>query len=62
VDDKTEFTVRRARQTDTLGIEGLDRQADGGMHTANTGEVGPLRIVEYRSKGRVNKRLLVTLE
>ena len=43
-------------------IEGLDTQADGGTHVANTAEVGPLRIVDYKSKGRINKRLVVELE
>jgi misacylated tRNA(Ala) deacylase len=43
-------------------IEGLDLQADGGTHVANTSEVGPLRIVDYKSKGRINKRLVVGLE
>jgi len=37
-------------------------QADGGTHAANTAEVGPLRIVDYKSKGRINKRLVVALE
>jgi misacylated tRNA(Ala) deacylase len=43
-------------------IEGLDLQADGGTHVANTEEVGPLQIVDYKSKGRINKRLVVALE
>jgi misacylated tRNA(Ala) deacylase len=43
-------------------IEGLDLQADGGTHVANTSEVGPLQIVDYKSKGRINKRLVVGLE
>lgn len=43
-------------------IEGLDLQADGGIHVANTSEVGRLRIVDYKSKGRINKRLVVQLE
>ena len=43
-------------------IEGLDLQADGGTHVANTREVGPLRIVDYKSKGAANKRLVVALE
>jgi misacylated tRNA(Ala) deacylase len=43
-------------------IEGLDVQADGGTHVANTAEVGPLRIVDYKSKGRINKRLVIALE
>ena len=43
-------------------IEGLDLQADGGTHVANTTEVGPIQIVDYKSKGRINKRLVVALE
>lgn len=38
-------------------IEGLDLQADGGTHVANTREVGPVRVVDYKSKGRINKRI-----
>jgi misacylated tRNA(Ala) deacylase len=43
-------------------IEGLDLQADGGTHVANTGEVGRISIVDYKSKGAINKRLVVELE
>ncbi|MFQ5769768.1 MAG: alanyl-tRNA editing protein AlaXM [bacterium] len=43
-------------------IVGLDLQADGGTHVANTGEVGRIKIVDYKSKGRINKRLVVGLE
>ena len=43
-------------------IEGLDMQADGGTHVDKTSEVGPLRIADYKSKGRINKRLVVELE
>lgn len=43
-------------------IDGLDLQADGGTHVANTSEVGQIRIVDYKSKGRINKRLVVELE
>jgi misacylated tRNA(Ala) deacylase len=42
-------------------IVGLDLQADGGTHVARTGEVGPLRIVDYHSKGRINKRIRLAL-
>jgi misacylated tRNA(Ala) deacylase len=48
-------------QVRVVEIEGLDVQADGGTHVANTAEVGPLRIVDYKSKGRINKRLVVQL-
>ena len=46
----------------TLEIVGLDLQADGGTHVANTSEVGPIKIVGYKSKGRINKRLVIALE
>jgi misacylated tRNA(Ala) deacylase len=49
-------------QVRTVEIVGLDLQADGGTHVANTSEVGWLRISDYRSKGRINKRLTVELE
>ena len=45
----------------TIEIVGLDLQADGGTHVARTGEVGPLRIARYKSKGRINKRIEVEL-
>ena len=42
-------------------IEGLDLQADGGTHVNNTSEVGQIRIVNYKSKGRINKRIYVEI-
>ena len=48
-------------QVRVVEIEGLDMQADGGTHVANTSEVGPLQIVDYESKGRMNKRLVVAV-
>ena len=38
-------------------IEGLDIQADGGTHVANTREVGSIRVAGYKSKGKINKRI-----
>lgn len=38
-------------------IEGLDTQADGGTHVANTEEVGRIEITGHKSKGRQNKRI-----
>src|SRR5574341_705515 len=46
----------------TVEIEGLDLQADGGTHVANTREVGRIRVVDYKSKGKINKRIEVALE
>lgn len=43
-------------------VEGLDIQADGGTHVSNNSDVGPLKIVEYLSKGAINKRLVLALE
>lgn len=43
----------------TVEIVGLDLQADGGTHVANTQEVGQMRIVDYKSKGAINKRIYV---
>lgn len=46
----------------TVEIVGLDLQADGGTHVANTREVGHIRITDYKSKGGINKRLYVAIE
>ena len=46
----------------TVELVGLDLQADGGTHVANTKEVGILRITDYKSKGGNNKRIYVELE
>jgi misacylated tRNA(Ala) deacylase len=43
-------------------IVGLDLQADGGTHVSNTHEVGKIKIVDYKSKGAINKRIVVSLE
>jgi misacylated tRNA(Ala) deacylase len=45
----------------TIEIVGLDLQADGGTHVANTREVGPIRVTGYESKGRINKRIRIEL-
>jgi misacylated tRNA(Ala) deacylase len=46
----------------TVEIVGLDLQADGGTHVAHTQEVGRVHIVDYQSKGRINKRLYIELD
>jgi misacylated tRNA(Ala) deacylase len=45
----------------TIEIVGLDLQADGGTHVANTREVGQIRVTGYESKGRSNKRIRIEL-
>jgi len=46
----------------TVEIVGLDLQADGGTHVANTREVGHVTVVGYKSKGRINKRIRIALD
>jgi len=45
----------------TIEIVGLDLQADGGTHVANTREVGTVHVLGYESKGRANKRIRIEL-
>ena len=47
----------RVRTVRIVEIEGIDTQADGGTHVANTREVGSLEITGHKSKGRQNKRV-----
>lgn len=46
----------------TVEIVGLDLQADGGTHVANTREVGHIRVTDYKSKGAINKRIYISVE
>jgi misacylated tRNA(Ala) deacylase len=46
----------------TVELSGLDLQADGGTHVNNTSEVGRLRVVDYKSKGKINKRIYLEVE
>ncbi len=45
----------------TVELEGLDLQADGGTHVANTREVGKIVIMDYKSKGKINKRIEIAV-
>jgi len=49
------------QQVRVVEIVGLDLQADGGTHVRNTIEVGRIRVVDYKSKGRINKRIYLEL-
>jgi len=51
---------RGAGRVRLLEIPGIDLQACGGTHVANTAEVGALKVARIRSEGKRNKR--VTLE
>ncbi len=50
------------KEVRTVNIVGLDLQADGGTHVANTREVGRIRVVSHQSKGRINKRLRIEID
>lgn len=45
----------------TVEIAGLDLQADGGTHVGSTAEVGQVRVVDYKSKGKINKRIYIEI-
>jgi len=44
-----------------LEIPGVDLQACGGTHVANTAEIGPLKVAKIRSEGKHNKRVTLAL-
>jgi misacylated tRNA(Ala) deacylase len=52
----------RVRRIRIVEIQGLDTQADGGTHVANTREVGRIDITGHKSKGRKNKRIEFVLQ
>ena len=58
---KINLLPKQISEVRTVALEGLDLQADGGTHTANTSEVGRMKIVDYRSKGAINKRIYVEI-
>jgi len=43
-----------------IRIEGLDLQACGGTHVANTGEIGVVLVRKIEKKGRLNRRVSLT--
>ncbi len=45
-----------------VGIEGFDKQADGGTHVKSTKEVGKIVFLKAENKGRSNRRVYFTLE
>ena len=47
----------RVKTVRIVEIDGIDTQADGGTHVANTREVGQMEITGRKSKGRQNKRI-----
>ena len=43
-------------------IEGIDRQACGGTHVKNTGEIGRIKMIKAENKGKANRRVYFALE
>ncbi len=59
---KINLLPAQIQEVRTVELAGLDLQADGGTHVANTREVGKIRIPQYKSKGKINKRIYVELD
>ncbi|MEM3781852.1 MAG: alanyl-tRNA editing protein [Candidatus Micrarchaeaceae archaeon] len=53
--------IQRLDSVRIVEIEGLDAQADGGTHVANTKEVGSISIVKFENKGSHSKRIEIRL-
>lgn len=58
---KINLLPEHIKEVRTVEIVGLDLQADGGTHVAVTKEVGLVKIVDYQSKGKINKRIYIEL-
>lgn len=54
---RTSLVPEELEAVRVVEIEGLDAQADGGTHVANTREAGKMEITSHKSKGRDNKRV-----
>lgn len=59
---KINLLPKHIQQVRIVEIEGLDLQADGGTHVKNTREVGRIQVTDYKSKGKINKRIYIELE
>jgi len=58
---KVNLIPEAVEQIRVVNIEGIDQQADGGTHVANTTEVGRVRIMGSENKGKGNKRIEIAL-
>ncbi|MDD1737743.1 MAG: alanyl-tRNA editing protein [Methanothrix sp.] len=55
-------TVPDRHMIRVVEIEGVDRQACGGTHVKNTGEVGRIKMIKAENKGKANRRVYFSLE
>jgi misacylated tRNA(Ala) deacylase len=44
-----------------LRIDGVDLQACGGTHVANTSEIGRVECTKVENKGKMNRRFIISL-
>jgi misacylated tRNA(Ala) deacylase len=58
---KVNLLPKNIDQIRVIDIVGLDRQADGGTHVKDTGEVGQITIPKAENKGRGFRRIRVNL-
>ncbi len=59
---KVNLLPKGIQEVRVIDIVGLDRQADGGTHVANTQQVGRITIPKAENKGRGFRRIRVKLE
>jgi misacylated tRNA(Ala) deacylase len=43
-------------------IEGIDRQADGGLHVSQLKEIGQIQLLKLENKGKTNRRLYYDIQ
>jgi misacylated tRNA(Ala) deacylase len=56
-----EELLRRLSSVRVVEIEGIDRQMDGGLHVANSKEVGKIKFNSYENKGSARKRVEISV-
>lgn len=59
---KVNLLPKGIEEVRVIDIVGLDRQADGGTHVSDTGQVGRITIPKAENKGRGFRRIRVRLE
>ncbi len=52
-----EATPPAEHQLRIVEIEGVDRQADGGLHVQHLNEIGRVQLLKLENKGKTNRRL-----
>lgn len=50
------------KQLRIVEIEGIDKQADGGLHVRRLGEIGGIQLLKLENKGKTNRRLYYDLQ